>query len=75
MAQKELKDVTLDNNWIAPSGLAAELGVARTTVSSWIDRNKIDYVCLPGVTWRRHLVDRRTHPPVRFAGRSSKKAK
>jgi len=58
----ERTNVTLDENWISPSALAKELEIAHTTVSSWITRNKIDYVVLPGALRRRYLVDRRTAP-------------
>ena len=75
MPQKELKDVKLDDNWLIPAALAAELRIARTTVSSWIRRNKIDYVRLPGALTRGYMVDRRTAPKVRPIGRPSKKAK
>ncbi len=75
MAKKNLKDIVQDEYWTSPSALADELGVARATVSNWIARNKIDYVKLPGALTRAYLVDRRTAPAVRFAGRSSKKSK
>jgi hypothetical protein len=74
MARKELKEVKLDENWLIPAALAAELGVARVTVSSWITRNKIDYVRLPGALTRGYLVDRRTAPAVQPVGRPTKKS-
>lgn len=73
--QKALKDIILDDNWTSPAALADELRVSPSNVSSWISRNQIDYVKLPGVKTRGHLVDRRTAPVVRFAGRSAKKSK
>lgn len=74
--QIELKDVKLDQNWVTPNALAIELGVACSTVTSWIHRNQIDYIVLPGAVIRRHLVDKRTAPAVRGPfGRPVKKAK
>lgn len=75
MAQKKLAEVILDDNWTTPAALADELGIDRSNVSSWITRNKIDYVRIPGALTRGYLVDKRTHPPVRFAGRATKKSK
>lgn len=71
----EQKDIKLDENWITPSGLADELGVHRVTVNSWIRRNQIDYIVLPGALRQRHLVDRRTAPAKRAVGSPVKKAK
>lgn len=71
----EQKNVKLDENWITPAALADELDVPRVTVSSWIRRNVIDYIVLPGALVRRHLVDRRTAPAKRSAGRPNKNSK
>ena len=65
-------ELKFDNNWVTPAALAKELGVARSTVSSWIFRNQITYKVLPGATHRRHVVDKRTAPIVRAAGRPKK---
>jgi len=69
----ERTNVTLDENWISPSALAKELEIAHTTVTSWINRNQIDYVVLPGALRRRHLVDRRTAPDKKPKGWPRKK--
>lgn len=62
----------LDSNWVTPAMLAAELNVARSTVSSWITREQIKYIVLPGAVHRRHLVDKRTAPIVQPVGRPKK---
>lgn len=71
----EQKNVKLDENWVTPAALADELDVARSTVTSWIRRNQIDYTILSGALVRRHLVDRRTAPEKRLVGTPGKKAK
>lgn len=63
--QRPLKEIHLDDNWTSPAALADELHIHRSTVSSWISRNQIDYVKLPGALTRAYLVDRRTAPAVR----------
>lgn len=73
--QIDIQTVKIDGNWTTPGALAEELGVARSTVSSWIQRNQIDYIVLPGAVMRRHLVDRRTAPALRPVGSPGKKAK
>lgn len=68
----ERKNIKLDENWITPAALADELTVARSTVTSWIRRNQIDYIILSGALVRRHLVDRRTAPAKKVVGHPSK---
>lgn len=65
----ERKNVTLDHNWVTIKVLSGELGVHHSTVNGWIRRNQIDYLVLQGEIMRRHLVDRRTAPPVRPPGK------
>lgn len=62
----------LDNNWITPATLATELGIARSTVSSWIIRKQIGYVEIKLARKRRYLVDRRTTPAIQPVGRPTK---
>ena len=62
----------LDSNWISPAALAEEMNIPRSTVSSWIRRDHIKYVLIPGAKHRRHLVDRRTAPLVQPVGRPRK---
>jgi IS30 family transposase len=61
----------LDSNWVTPAMLAAELNVARSTVSSWIYRNQITFCKIEGANKRRYLVDRRTAPALKVVGRPS----
>lgn len=62
----------LDSNWITPAGLAGELGIARSTVSSWIYRKQIAFCVVQGANKRRYLVDRRTTPALKSVGRPTK---
>jgi len=62
----------LDSNWITPAALAKELNIPRSTISSWITRNKIKFIELHGATHRRHLVDRTTAPENQPVGRPKK---
>lgn len=63
----------LDQNWITPAALAGRLGIPRSTVSSWIHRNRVSFIELPGATHKRYLVDTRTAPPTPLpAGRPRK---
>jgi IS30 family transposase len=62
----------LDSNWVSPAALAEELGISRSTISSWITREQIKYIIIPGATHRRHLVDKRTAPIVQSVGRPKK---
>ena len=62
----------LDSNWISPAMLASELGIARSTVSSWIYRKQITYCLIEAAKKRKYLVDRRTVPALRPAGRPCK---
>lgn len=71
----EQKNVKLDENWVTPAALADELDVARSTVTSWIRRNQIDYIVLSGAIVRRHMVDRRTAPEKRPVGTPPKNSK
>ena len=59
----------LDSNWVTPAALAEELGIPRSTISSWITRQQIKFVKLPGARHRRHLVDKRTAPILQPVGR------
>lgn len=68
-------NVKLDENWVTPAAMAAEVGVDRSTVGKWISRNQIDYTVLAGALVRRHLVDRRTAPPSFIKGRPRNTAK
>lgn len=63
--QIDIQKVKLDENWTTPSALADEIGVKRATVSSWIRRNQIDYIRIPGAKNRGHMVDRRTVPVLK----------
>jgi excisionase family DNA binding protein len=72
MLATHMKIEELDENWITPAALADLLGVGRSTVSSWITREKIRFILLPGATHRRHLVDKRTAPAPGKAGRPKK---
>lgn len=65
-------NIKLDENWVSPSVLAAELGVEQSTVSGWIRRNQIDYIVFEGVERGKHLVDRRTAPGKRSKGQPRK---
>lgn len=62
----------LDSNWVTPAALAKELGIPRSTVSSWISRNQIDFVELPGAVQKRYLVNRLKAPELKPVGRPSK---
>jgi len=62
----------LDSNWVTPAALAKEMGIPRSTISSWITREQIKYVVLPGADHRRHLVDKRTAPDLQPVGRPKK---
>ena len=62
----------LDSNWVTPAMLAAELNVARSTVSSWIYRKQIIYCLIEGAKKRMYLVDRRTVPVLKGVGRPCK---
>jgi hypothetical protein len=62
----------LDSNWVTPAALAEEMGIPRSTVSSWISREQIKFIELPGAVHRRHLVDKRTAPIVQSVGRPKK---
>lgn len=62
----------LDSNWVTPAALADEMDIPRSTVRSWISRNKITFVVLPGAKHRRHLVDKRTAPIPQPVGRPKK---
>lgn len=62
----------LDGNWITPATLAAELNIARSTVSSWISRKQIDFVEINKAAKRRYLVDRRSTPKLKPVGRPYK---
>lgn len=62
----------LDSNWVTPAALAKELDIPRSTISSWISREQIKYVVLPGADHRRHLVDKRTAPDIQPVGRPKK---
>lgn len=62
----------LDSNWVTPAALAEELGIPRSTISSWISRGDITSIVLPGAKHRRHLVDRRTVPIIQSVGRPKK---
>jgi predicted site-specific integrase-resolvase len=60
--QTTIDGVTIDENWIPPGRLAAQLGLAPSTVSNWIARGQISYVQLPSVRLHKYLVDKRTVP-------------
>jgi len=62
----------LDSNWVTPAGLASELNIARSTVSSWIYRKQITFCVIQGANKRRYLVDRRTVPILKTVGRPCK---
>ena len=62
----------LDSNWVTPAMLAAELNIARSTVSSWIYRKQITFCEIKNADKRRYLVDRRTTPALKPVGRPSK---
>lgn len=62
----------LDSNWVSPAALAEQLGIPRSTVSSWITRDQIRYIEIPGAHHRRHLVDKRTVPGIQPVGRPKK---
>lgn len=62
----------LDSNWVTPAMLAAELNISRSTVSSWIYRKQIIYCEIKAANKRKYLVDRRTTPALRPAGRPCK---
>jgi len=62
----------LDSNWVTPAALAEELGIPRSTISSWITRGQITFIKLPGAHHRRHLVDKRTAPIPASVGRPKK---
>jgi IS30 family transposase len=62
----------LDSNWVTPATLATELGIARSTVSSWIYRKQITFCIIQAAEKRRYLVDRRTTPALKTVGRPCK---
>jgi IS30 family transposase len=62
----------LDSNWVTPAALAKELGIPRSTISSWITRKQITFIELRGADHRRHLVDKRTAPELQPVGRPKK---
>lgn len=61
----------IDDNYVTISALAEELGIPTQTINSWIRRKQITFHELKGAKWRRYLVDRRTAPVIRSAGRPS----
>lgn len=60
----------LDSKWITPSGLAAEMNIPLSTITTWISKGQIPVLKLPGNSKkRRYMVDKTNVPPRRAAGR------
>ena len=57
MSSKNIKQANLDMNvWVTQQALADELGIPVQNVHNWVQRNKINFVLLPGSTTK--LVDK-----------------
>lgn len=60
----------IDDKWITPAGLAAELKIPLSTITTWMNKGQIPKMPLPGNSRkRRFMVDRTNVPPRRPVGR------
>lgn len=55
----------LDNKWITPAGLAAELKIPLSTITTWINKGQIPKLELPGNNKKRRYMVDRTNVPIR----------
>lgn len=60
----------LDDKWITPAGLSAEMDIPLSTITTWIKEKQIPVFELPGNNKkRRYLVDKTAVPVRRGPGR------